>query len=170
LQDLGINGGVPEDRRKPGGIGFGATLTGKRDDAGMGGALGQRIEQGLVRLLGEAEKVLVDKRGLVLALAHALESHKTLTGEDVIAVLEGRQGPLVDGRPYADPAFIAELEGYHEAAVAAHRHHAPVSATLPVPATLVGEVVDDSGEEESRRAAATPAWAVGTETLPGPQA
>jgi hypothetical protein len=156
LQSLGINGGTPEERRRgQGGIGFGAALPPKRDDA-LGGPLGQRIEANLVRLHEEAERILTDKRTRVLALAHALETHKTLTGEDVVAVLEGRQGPLVDGRPYRDPWFLAELERYHRAAVEAHKAHSTVSTPLPVPAGVIsGEVFP--GEEDRLRAAST-AW------------
>jgi cell division protease FtsH len=144
LQRLGINGGTPEDRRggRVGGIGFGAPL--QRKEEPTGGVLGQRIEQNLARLLEKAHELLTEHRPRVLALAHALESHKTLTGDDVVAILEGRQGPLVDGRPYLDPAFIADLEAYHAAAVEAHQAHAPLTAPLPRVAregALVGEVV-----------------------------
>ena len=96
LQRLGITGGTPEDRRGGpggrGGIGFGATL-GARKEEPTGGVLGQRIEQNLARLLEKAAELLTEHRPRVLALAHALESHKTLTGDDVIAVLEGTRGP-----------------------------------------------------------------------------
>jgi ATP-dependent Zn protease len=153
LQQLGITGGTPEEKRRRGGIGFGAPLA-KREDV-TAGALGQRIEQNLDRLLQDAERILREHRNQVLALAHALEQHKTLTGDDVVAVLEGKQGPLVDGRPYADEAFVAELESYHLAAVEAHRRHAPVATPLPVPHGRVvpGELVPDGGH----RAAASPA-------------
>jgi ATP-dependent Zn protease len=146
LQRLGITGGTPEDRRGGGrgGIGFGATL-GVRKEEPTGGVLGQRIEQNLVRLLEKAGELLTEHRPRVLALAHALESHKTLTGDDVIAVLEGTRGPLVDGRPYQDAEFIARLEAYHEAAVEAHQAHAPLTAPLPRLSpeqdVVVGEVV-----------------------------
>ena len=144
LQNLGISGGVPEPRRRGGGIGFGLPLPAKGDH-GAGGALGQRIEQNLDRLLHRAEDLLRENRLKVLALAHALEIHKTLSGEDVVAVLESRRGPLVDGRPYAEPAFLAELETYHEAAVEAHRGHAPLSTPIPAPGGAIeGELV---GEE-----------------------
>ena len=72
-----------------------------------------------------------------MAVAHALETHKTVSGEDVEAIIEGRQGPLVDGRPYKDPGFAEEMERYHEAALEAHRAHARVDLSMPVPA-LVG--------------------------------
>jgi len=38
---------------------------------------------------------LEENRHLVLAVAHALEVTKTLTGEDIIAIVEGRKGPEV---------------------------------------------------------------------------
>ena len=160
LQDFGINGGNPQEKRKGGGMGFGADLAAKKDDP-SGGGLGQRIESGLAKYLKDAEEVLRTHRGAVLALAHALESHKTLTGEDVIAVLEGRPGPLVDGRPYNDPGFIAELELYHESAVEAHRRHSPVQIRLPQVTTIHGELVDEGSTEDARRAASTLGWAVG---------
>ena len=68
----------------------------------------------------------------MLALAHALETHKTLSGEDVTAVFEGGHGPLVDGAPYADDAFIDKLREYHLAAERAHREHNQPQVSLPV--------------------------------------
>jgi cell division protease FtsH len=148
LQNLGISGGVPESKRR-GGIGFGLPLPSKTD-GGAGGPLGQRIEKSLDRLMQQAEDLLRENRSHVLALAHALETHKTLSGEDVIAVLEGKVGPLADGRPYADPAFLTELESYHEAAVEAHRGHSPVGRPLPAAGlpegVLAGEVVEPEPE------------------------
>jgi hypothetical protein len=160
LRDLGVNGAAPGGKPKgEGGIGFGARLV-KREENG-GGQIGQRIEAELARLMARAEEMLTEDRAQVLALAHALERHKTLTGDDVVAVLEGRQGPIVDGRIYADPAFAAELEIYHTAAVDAHRHHAAMSTPLPAPRlqadehTLQGELV---GAESHRGAAASTPW------------
>jgi len=132
LQDLGIQGtGQPQDRRGGGGTGFGVELKARRDD--VGGPLPQRIEAILVRLLEETEELLRTHRGKVLALAHALETHKTLAGEDVVAVLEGTRGELVDGRAYADARFTAELERYHARAVEAHERHLPLRTPLPAP-------------------------------------
>ena len=131
LQQLGIGGGGPTppgQQRHDDGTGTGVLPD---DSAGIG--LGQRIEQNLVEMLAKAEASLIEHRQRVLALAHALEQHKTLTGEDVIAVLEGRPGPLVDGTPYTEPELLAELESYHEAAVEAHRRHAAMRTPLPVP-------------------------------------
>ena len=122
LQRLGIAGGNPEPRKREPGIGFAGTPRGSEDAAG--GILGQRIEFNLTRLLDKAEQILKESRLAVLAVAHSLETHKTLTGEDVVAVIEGQRGPFVDGRPYHLPAFLPMVEAYHEAALQAHQRHA----------------------------------------------
>ena len=148
LEQLKIGPGAPEQRpRKGGSIGFGGTLPDKAPEDPAHNAMGQRIEQTLFRLYQDAEDTLRQHRAQVLALAHALESHKTLTGEDVVAVLEGVPGPLVDGRPYTEPSFIAELERYHSAAVEAHRHHTKMHTPLPLAPTgpiVAGELAADS--------------------------
>ena len=69
----------------------------------------------------------------MLAVAHALESHKTLSGEDITAIFDGTRGPAVDGAPYADEAFISRLREYHAAAARAHREHNQPDVPLPVP-------------------------------------
>jgi cell division protease FtsH len=129
LQRLGIAGGNPEPRKREPGIGFAGTPRGADDAAG--GILGQRIEFNLTRLLDKAEQILKDSRLVVLAVAHALETYKTLTGDDVVSVIEGRRGPFVDGRPYHLPGFLPMMETYHEAAVQAHQRHAKPEVTLP---------------------------------------
>ncbi|QLL23051.1 ATPase [Actinobacteria bacterium IMCC25003] len=95
-------------------------------------ALSDRIEENLSSLLIQAEEILRENRNQVLALAHALETHKTMSGEDVAAVIEGVQGSIVDGRPYLDANFLAEIEKYHSASVVAHREHRVPDVHLPV--------------------------------------
>ncbi len=95
-------------------------------------ALSDRIEENLGKLLVQAEEILRKNRNQVLALAHALETYKTLSGEDVAAVIEGVQGSIVDGRPYLDANFLAEIEKYHSASVVAHREHRVPDVHLPV--------------------------------------
>ncbi len=96
------------------------------------GSLGERIEENLTELLDRTEALLADNQVPVLAVAHALETYKTLSGEDVIAVLEGRQGPVVDGRVYHTAEFAEQARRYHEVASAAHRGHSAVDTPLPV--------------------------------------
>jgi ATP-dependent Zn protease len=107
-------------------------------------ALADRIEDKLADMLDRVESLLKENRREILALAHALETHRTLTGEDVEAVLEGRQGLAVDGRSYGDPGFARALEKYHRAAADAHAGHGHVGLELPevrepVPADQVAE-------------------------------
>jgi len=94
-------------------------------------ALGQRIESNLARILEETVELVRENRAEILAVAHALEHNKTLAGEDVIAVIEGTEGPIVDGRVYRSASARELLEQYHEVAQQAHREHAPVGARLP---------------------------------------
>ena len=83
----------------------------------------------LLRSCGTA--LLEDNRVGVLSVAHALESTKTLTGEDVMAILNKSQGPLVDGTIYKDPDFIARLEKYHTIVAEAHRSHKAIVGEFP---------------------------------------
>jgi hypothetical protein len=108
-------------------------------------ALADRIEDNLSTLLTQVEGILRDNERHVLALAHALETHKTLSGEDVTAVFEGGRGPLVDGTPYADDEFVALLREYHLAAKQAHRDHNQPQLPMPVaaPAWVNSVVIAD---------------------------
>jgi ATP-dependent Zn protease len=93
--------------------------------------LGERIEEKLAELLERTERLIEDNRFEVLAVAHALETTKTVTGDDVKAIIEGEPGPLLDGRDYHTKEFAAEAEAYHELVVAAHKGHAKVEVPLP---------------------------------------
>jgi cell division protease FtsH len=144
---VGIGGGGP---KKPG--------EGEGDDDRdlLRGSLGGRIEEKLREIYERAEALLSDERASVLRVAHALETHKTMSGEDLIAVIEGRQGTVVDGRIYHEPGFAESLEAYHAMVLAAHKSHGTVTAPLP-------EAV---GAGYTRRA--IPVGAVPTSTPPPP--
>ncbi len=107
--------------------------------------LADRIEDNLSTLLVKAESILRDNERYVLALAHALETHKTLSGEDVTAVFDGGRGPAVDGSPYADDAFIARLREYHLAAAQAHREHSQPHLPMPVHTPVPVYALPDAG-------------------------
>ena len=79
--------------------------------------LADRIENSLAAHLEKTARMLRENRREVLVLAHALETHKTMTGDDVAAVVEGRPGPTIDGTPYNDPDFVSQIEVFHHAAV-----------------------------------------------------
>jgi hypothetical protein len=104
------------------------------DDRNMwDGEFGKRIETRLRDLHDKTWDLLEENRTEVLAVAHALETRKTITGEDVAAVIEGTVGPTLDGRPYRDTGFRQMLEKYHVAVLRAHKEHSGVGATIPVP-------------------------------------
>jgi uncharacterized membrane protein YgcG len=105
-------------------------------------ALADRIEDNLGGLLQKVEELLIADRASVLCIAHALETHKTLNGDDIIAVIERTRGPVVDGTMYAVPGFVAQLEAYHQAAMSAHQEHSMDALSMPeLPSrVLVGAV------------------------------
>jgi cell division protease FtsH len=115
----------------PGGGAGGRKKKGQDPEADMRHALADRIEDNLNGLLGRVQEIIAENRREVLTLAHALETHKTLTGDDVVAVIERKQGPLVDGRPYGNPGLVQELEDYHRGAARAHREHSKISLSMP---------------------------------------
>ena len=117
----------------PGGGRGGTLKKGQDPEAQVRHALADRIEDKLGTLLSRTEEIIRENRSHVLALAHALEKYKTLSGEDVVAVLEHTRGPVVDGTPYGDESFLAELDVYHRAAARAHRNHSTEELNLPSP-------------------------------------
>ena len=94
--------------------------------------LGRRVEAHLQELYERTWALLEENRFEVLAIAHALETHKTVSGEDVAAIIEGTVGPFVDGRVYHSPDAARLVEEYHARAVAAHREHLRDTLSLPV--------------------------------------
>jgi len=94
---------------------------------------GQRVEGRLAALAERTGTLLAENRPSVLAVGHALELHRTISGQDVTAIISGEQGPVVDGRPYRDPEFAAALEDYHRLAVSAHSGDRSVPLPVPVP-------------------------------------
>lgn len=85
------------------------------------GDIAREVEQRLQDLYVRTEEMLRTHRADVLAVAHALETFSTISGDDVAAVIEHRHGPVVDGTVYGRPEFQQELEDYHRAAVEVHR-------------------------------------------------
>ena len=57
---------------------------------------------------------------------------------DVDAIINGTEGPVVDGRPYHTEEFTQTLEAYHQQVMVAHRGR-DRSMPLPVPAPAAEE-------------------------------
>ena len=110
----------------------GGGKSGKDDAVQMRMALADRIEENLGSLLIKAEEILKENRGHVLALAHALETYKTLSGEDVASVINQTEGSMIDGRPYATAELMERIEEYHRASLQAHKLHRKPEVALPV--------------------------------------
>jgi cell division protease FtsH len=98
--------------------------------------LGERIEQNLESILRRTESLLAENWLEVLAVTHALETNKTLTGDDIKAIVDGTPGPLVDGTEYHSPEFAEQAKVYHARVVIAHKEHASVDVPMP---TLNGQ-------------------------------
>jgi ATP-dependent Zn protease len=116
----GGGGGRPDDRERR-----------RSERSAFEVSLGGRIEAKLNELMDKVTELLAEHRLEVLAVAHALETHKTITGEDVIAIINGEQGPLIDGRAYHTEEFRQMAEAYHAQVLAAHKLHGRVDGELP---------------------------------------
>ena len=115
-----------------GGVGY-RTAAEKDDyEARHRAIMANRIEMRLANILDEATRLLHENRLMVLAIAHALETHKTISGDDVAAIFEGRQGPKVNGSDYHHPSFLEVADRYHNEALVAHRQTGRVEVPLPV--------------------------------------
>jgi cell division protease FtsH len=81
--------------------------------------------------------MLEDNRLQVLAVAHALESFKTITGEDVQAIIHGRPGPFIDGRRYHTPEFLKMAEEYRRKIVEVHKDRSNDRSNDPIALPVV---------------------------------
>jgi cell division protease FtsH len=119
---------------------------------------GKSVETKLQELYDQTLALLEEHRADVLCVAHALETYKTITGDDVEAIIEGREGPNIDGRRYHERRFRDELEAYHAACAAARLQHGGVEGTIPVPippppvgALAAVQTVSGNGRSEQRQ-------------------
>ena len=98
-----------------------------------GGEVAGRVEQKLKELYERVHELLMSNRRWVMAVAHALEEHKTITGEDIDAIFNGTRGPIVDGRWYHTDDFVDAYVRWHQAALDAHRNQTKLLAPFPQP-------------------------------------
>ena len=128
------------------GMGGSFAVSAIMSDAHIGQAKGdsnkpssERVEKRLEQLYSSTLKLLSSNRIMVLSLAHALETHKTLNGADVEAILRMEKGDLVDGTIYASKKNQSLLETYHKQVSASHANGNSVQVELPIleTATLV---------------------------------
>jgi ATP-dependent Zn protease len=92
-----------------------------------------RVELKLQELFARTQLLIAENKRWVMAIAHALEAYKTISGEDIDAILEGKPGPNVDGAWYHTPGFVMAYERYHADALAAHKNQTKLVTPLPTP-------------------------------------
>ena len=92
---------------------------------------GNKVEKKLRDLYNKTEKLLIKNQDLVLILAHALESHNTLNGNDVESVLRREKGELIDGSLYRNPAVIKKIRKYHTDVLTRHANSDTKPVELP---------------------------------------
>ncbi len=99
-----------------------------------------KVEAKLQELYDRSYQLMYDNRWFLCAIAHALQAHRTISGEDIDAIYKGTQGPTLDGAAYRESAFLEQYGAYLTAAQEAHRTQGkltvplPRFAALPVPA------------------------------------
>ncbi len=104
--------------------------------------LGDQIEQRLADRYDAARCLLEANRIEVLAVAHALETHKTITGDDVSAIVDRDVGPFLDGRGYYTPEAVKALEDYHAAVLELRRTGGMELPPLPRISGITGRLVE----------------------------
>ncbi len=111
----------------------------------LAGGLGEQIETRLAELFADVSELLSTNRLQVLAVAHALETHLTITGDDVAAIVDGTAGPFIDGAGYYRPGVDERLEQYHRAVLSYRARGLEELPPLPevdgVTGRLVGTVI-----------------------------
>ena len=124
--------------------------------------LGDQIEQRLSDRYDAVRALLEANRVEVLAVAHALETHKTITGEDVSAIVDRGVGPFLDGRGYYTAGSVAALEEYHAAVLELRRTATMTLPPLPRIEGITGRLVEAVAEPVEPVAVGT-GTAAGTE-------
>lgn len=117
--------------------------------------LGEQIERRLTDRYQAVRALLEENRLEVLAVAHALETHRTITGEDVSAIADRGVGPFLDGRGYYTPAAVEALESYHRAVLELRGQGRTELPPLPEIEGVTGKLVETVAAPSA--AAVTPA-------------
>jgi cell division protease FtsH len=110
----------------------------------MGGEMGKKVEERLSELLVRTSDLIEQSKIDVYAVAHALETHKTLSGEDIEAVIEGKESRGIDGRVYKVERFVEVFDDYHERIATAHVNRERVAVPLPMPVEWAPELVAEA--------------------------
>jgi cell division protease FtsH len=113
----------------------------EREEKLLATGLGEQVEGRLGELYENVGRLLAEHRLQVLAVAHALETHLTITGEDVMAIIDGTDGPFIDGRGYYTDEARQKLEAYHAAVLDYRRRGLDELPPLPEIDGVTGRIV-----------------------------
>lgn len=91
----------------------------------------RRVETRLQEVYKRTYDLMYENRWFLAAIAHALQAHKTITGEDIDAIYRGAQGPTLDGMMYRTEAFVQQYGAYLAAAQEAHKSQGRIAVPLP---------------------------------------
>jgi cell division protease FtsH len=97
----------------------------------------EQIESKLQELYARTVDLVRSHEVQIMGIAHALEQHHTINGEDINAIFTGGKGPLVDGGWYQTEEFQFLYRRYHAAAVEAHVNQTKLEAPFPTAGTVV---------------------------------
>jgi cell division protease FtsH len=106
-------------------------------------AFDDQVEDKLQELYRRAQDLVGENWLFLAAVAHALASHHTISGEDIDAISEGVQGPTLDGAVYHEAAFRDAILAFLDQARDAHRAQANLSMTLPAFPGRGGKGIED---------------------------
>jgi ATP-dependent Zn protease len=116
------------------------------------------VESKLQELYLRAQKLLDDNRWFLISIAHALQAHRTITGEDIDAIYHGTRGPTLDGAFYHTELFRRDVIEFLQAAREAHVSQGRLSYPLPraEEPVLVGAVLSGSSTSSPSPSADSP--------------
>jgi ATP-dependent Zn protease len=96
-------------------------------------SFGDAVEEKMQELFKRAQALICENERWVMAISHALERYHTITGEDIDAILDGSQGPVVDGAWYHTDDFVEKYRAFHARALDAHAAQSPFKELPPMP-------------------------------------
>lgn len=108
----------------------------------------QRVEAKLQELYQRTFELIDANRWFLAAIAHALQQHHTITGEDIDAIYKGHVGPTLDGSVYRSEGFLEQYGAYLASAQEAHEAQGQIRVLMPkfeMPSTMAGPAAGGSG-------------------------
>ncbi len=90
-----------------------------------------RVEAKLQELYQRTYELIDANRWFLAAIAHALQQHHTISGEDIDAIYKGHVGPTLDGSVYRSDGFLEQYGAYLASAKEAHEAQGQIRMLMP---------------------------------------